>query len=196
MIKGYSGSLYGLNFRTKTFADTWEDATSFVNEYHDLGIPTTITDENATTLYYILYSRYANSYISSSDPNRFKYELFTIIWQYGPAWQKKLEIQKKLRELTDEQLLEGSRQIYNNANNPSNYPANFTDEELQYINNQNVTKNRKGKLEGYALLMSLLNDDVTETFIKKFKKLFLTVVFPEAPLYYINENLEGEEEDE
>lgn len=195
MIKGYSGSLYGKNFRTATFTQIWEDATSFVNEYHDLGIPTTISDENATTLYYILYSRYANSYISSSDTNRFKYDLFTIIWQYGPAWQKKLEIQKKLRELSDDQLLEGSRQIYNNANNPSNYPSNFTDDELQYINNQNVTKNRKGKLEGYALLLSLLEDDVTESFIKRFKKLFLTVVYPEAPLFYENDII-GEEEDE
>lgn len=193
MIKGYPQSLYGRNFRTKTFTQIWDNAEDFVNEYHDLGIPVTIDDESATTLYYILYSRYANEHIASSDPNRFKYELFTIIWQYGPNWVKKLDVQKKLRELSENELLEGSRQIYNNATNPSNYPANFAEDELQYINNQNVAKNRKGKLEGYALLLSLLEDDVTETFIKRFKKLFLTVVYPEAPLWYISEEIEDEE---
>ena len=87
-------------------------------------------------------------------------------------------------------MLEGSRQIYNNAANPSSEPGTFTDEELAYINNQNVTKNKKGKLEGYAVLVSLLEDDITSSFLKKFDSLFLTIVEPELPLWYINE---GEE---
>ena len=193
MIKGYPGSLYGQD-RTKTFTDYWDSAQDFVNEYHSIGIPTTIDDSYASTLYYLLYSRYANSHVASSDPTRFKYNLFSIVWQYGPNWQKKLEIQQNLRNLSDDQLLEGSRQIYNNASNPSNDPSNFTDNELQYINNQNVTKNRRGKLEGYAVLVSLLEDDVTESFLNRFKSLFKTVVMPELPLVYITDS-EGENED-
>lgn len=192
MIKGYSGSLYGQD-RTKTFSDTWESVDKFILDYKNIGIPATISEENASTLYYLLYSRFANSHIASSDPNRFKYNLFAIIWQYGPTWEKKLEIQSKLRGLNDNQILEGARQIYNNASNPSNNPENFTDNELQFINNQNVTKNRKGKLEGYALLMGLLEDDVTENFLRRFNKLFKLIVMPELPLLYESE---GEEEND
>lgn len=191
MIKRYPGSLYGQD-RTKTFSETWETAAKFIEDYNSIGIPTTIPSESATTLYYLLYARYANSHIASSDPNRFKYNLFGLIWQYGPNWQKKLELQKKLRELNDEQIMEGARQIYNNASNPSNDPSNFTDNELQFINNQNVTKNRRGKLEAYGLLINLLEDDVTENFLRRFKSLFKTIVMPEIPLLY---ETEGEEED-
>ena len=191
IIKGYSGSLYGQD-RTKTFSETWETAAKFIEDYNSIGIPATISSESATTLYYLLYARYANSHIASSDPNRFKYNLFGLIWQYGPNWEKKIEIQKKLRELDDEQIREGARQIYNKADNPSNDPAAFTDNELQFINNQNVIKNRKGTLEGYNILMSLLEDDVTENFLRRFKALFKTIVMPELPLLYA---IEGDEED-
>lgn len=191
MIKGYSGSLYGQD-RTKTFSETWDSADKFIEDYNSIGIPVTISTDSATTLYYLLYARYANSHIASSDPNRFKYNLFGLIWQYGPNWQKKIELQKKLRELSDEQIMEGARQIYNNASNPSNDPSNFTDNELQFINNQNVTKNRRGKLEAYGLLLNLLEDDVTENFLRRFKALFKIIVMPELPLLYA---IEGDEED-
>lgn len=186
MLKDYNGSLYG-NYRTQKFTDIYEDVNSFLNDYHDLGLPVTIDDSNASILYYLLYSRYGNSRIASSDPERFKYNLFSIVWQFGPNWVKKLEIQNKLRTMTDDQLLEGSRQIYNSALNPSVTPGTFSDEELKFINSQNVTKAKKGKLDGYAMLVTLLEDDVTEVFLTKFKKLFLTIVEPELPLWYISE---------
>ena len=192
MYKSYEGSLYG-NFRTKKFTDYYSSVSDFLNDYHNVGIPATIDDTNASTLYYLLYARYGNSRIASSDPTRFKYNLFSIIWQFGPNWVKKLDIQKTLRDLTETELLEGSRQIYNSAANPSINPSNFTDDEIQYINSQNVTKARKGKLDGYAVLMSLLEDDVTEELLSRFKKLFLTIVMPELPLWYESE---GEDEND
>ena len=187
MIKEYNGTLYG-NYRTEKFTDVYDNVNDFLNDYHDLGLPVTIDDTNASTLYYLLYARYGNSRVASSDPERFKYNLFSRIWQFGPNWVKKLEIQDKLRNMTDDQLLEGSKQIYNSALNPSVNPGTFSEEELKFINSQNVTKAKKGKLDGYAMLVSLLEDDVTEVFLTKFKKLFLTIVEPELPLWYVSEN--------
>lgn len=186
MIKDYCGTLYG-NYRQKTFAENYEDITAFMTDYKSIGIPQTISDQSITALYYLLYSRYGNSTIASSDTTRFKYQLFATIWQYGPAWEKRLDIQKKLRELTEDEILAGSKQIYNHAQNPSTDPDIDTDMELQYINDQNVTKNKKGKLEGYALLWQILVSDVTEQFLNQFKKLFLKVVQPELPLWYVTE---------
>lgn len=183
MIKGYEGSLYGA-YRTNTFADIYSDADSFKSDYNSIGLPVTVSTEDINTLYYLLYANYGNSHIASSDLNRFKYQLFSIIWQYAPNWSRQVEIQKRLRELKEVELLQGSRQIYNHANNPSVEPTTDTTEELEFINEQNVSKNKKGILEGYALLDSLLKKDVTQDFLNKFKKLFLTIVQPELPLLY------------
>lgn len=186
MYKGYSGSLYG-SYRQKRFTDVYERVEDFLADYKDCGIPTTISDNSAQTLFYLLYGSYGNDVVASSDINRFKYKLFSIIFQYAPNWEKQLEIQNKLRGLTEEDIRLGSRQIYNTAQNPSTEPSTDTTDELQYINNQNVTKNQRGVLEGYATLLSLLRTDVTQEFLNRFRKLFLTIVQPEEPLLYITE---------
>ena len=179
-------NLYG-NFRTRTFSEIWDNADDFVSDYENNGLPALISTENANTLYYLLYSKFGNSHIASSDEERFKYSLFRVVWEYGPAWQKKLELQAKLRGFSETELLEGSKQIYNSAQNPSSQPGTFSDEELKYINNQNVAKAKKGKLEAYSLLLDMLEDDVTEPFLRKFDKLFLTIVIPELPLWYVSD---------
>lgn len=186
MYKGYSGSLYG-SYRQKRFTDVYESVEDFLADYKDCGIPTTISDNSAQTLFYLLYGSYGNDIVASSDINRFKYKLFSIIFQYAPTWEKQLEIQNKLRGLTEDDIRLGSRQIYNTAQNPSTEPSTDTTDELQYINNQNVTKNQRGVLEGYATLLSLLRTDVTQEFLNRFRKLFLTIVQPEEPLLYITE---------
>ena len=191
MIKDYCGSLYG-NYRQLRFTDVYDDVTDFLADYKDVGIPTSISDQSATTLFYLLYSKYGNGVIASSDLTRFKYRLFATIFQYGPTWEKRLDIQEKLRNLSDAEIMAGSRQIYNKAQNPSTEPSTDTDDELTYINDQTVAKNRKGKLEAYALLNSLLVTDVTEEFLRRFEKLFLVIVEPEEPLYYITEDSEDE----
>ena len=186
MYKSYSGSLYG-SYRQKRFTDVYESVEAFLADYKDCGIPTTISDSSAQTLFYLLYGSYGNDVVASSDINRFKYKLFSIIFQYAPNWEKQLEIQNKLRGLTEDDIRLGSRQIYNTAQNPSTEPSTDTTDELQYINNQNVTKNQRGVLEGYATLLSLLRTDVTQEFLNRFRKLFLTIVQPEEPLLYITE---------
>lgn len=189
-IKNYDGTLYG-SYRTKKFGDVWSTFNDFVADYQTNGVPKTISidegesDEgNLINLYYLLYARYGNDVIASSDLQRFKMSLFAIIWQYGPNWAKNLEIQHKLRELTDAEITQGSVQIYNQADNPSTDPSTDTSEFLQYVKTQNTSINKKGKLEGYALLDSLLKRDVTQEFLNRFKPLFKTVVEPEELLLY------------
>lgn len=184
VIPAYNGSsLYG-NFRTRTFADIYTKIQTFKEDYANCGIPTTISDDNLTTLYYLLYARYGNSNIASSDETQFKYKVFSTIFMYGPAWQKRLDIQQKLVNLSDDEMVKGTTAIHNSALNPSTSPSTQTLEELNYINSQNTTKYKKSKIEGYATLYALIETDVTEEFIGKFKKLFITIVEPELPLWY------------
>lgn len=191
-----NNSLYG-NYRQVKFTDVWENVNSFLTEYQNNGIKTTISQQSAQTLYYLLYSRFGNSTIASSDTNRFKYDVWGTIFSYGPTWEKRLEIQEKLRGLSDDELFTGATQIFNHAYNPGTAPSTSTLDELTAINEQNTNKNKKDKLNAYAMLMSLLEIDVTQQFLDRFKKLFLTVVQPELPLWYatdvINDTIIGDE---
>lgn len=183
----WSNSLYG-NFRTRTFMEIFLNETNFATEYNNSGVPVTLTDDNLNTLFYLLYARYGNSHIASSDENQFKYKLFSLIFMYGPAWQKRLELQLAAAALNIQEVMnDGGSAIYNHAYNPSSLPTTQTTNELDYINDQNVTKYKKSKVDAIATINALVETDVTEEFIGKFKKLFLTIVEPELPLWYVSE---------
>lgn len=188
---GMFTDLYG-NYRNRKFTDIWGSVDEFLEAYNNNGIGTTISDDSATTLYYLLYAKYGNSTVASSDENQFIYKVMSTIFMYGPTWEKRLEIQKALREMDLEELRESAKAIYNHSFNPSTLPSTDTLDELTTINDQNVTKHKRSKTDAYALLISLLEKDVTKEFIDKFSKLFLVIVEPELPLWYVTE-LEGDE---
>lgn len=68
--------------------------------------------------------------------------------------------------------------------------------ELKYINQQNTTNYKKSLPEAYAILIELLNTDVTSRFLAQFAKLFLKVVSPEIPLWYVTDRRDPEVDDE
>lgn len=179
-------SVYG-NYRTRKFADIWPSADAFIQDYQASAIPQKLKVADATTLYYLLYARYGNSSIANSDENQFKYKIFSTIYIGGATWAKKQEIQDKLRAMTEDEILAGTKAIYNHAFNPQTAPTTNTVDELEYINEQNTTKYKKSKLDGYALLWAILNDGVTETFLREFRYHFLVVVEPQLPLWYVTD---------
>ena len=186
----YNGSsLYG-NYRTRTFTEIFESeeqgSSLFEREWKQAPFFVEL-EEGAVpikTVFYLLYANFGNSHIAASDENRFKYQLFSLIWQYGPVWNKEMKIQREIREADVEAFRTGTKNIVNNAQNPSSAPTTNTLEELLYINAQNVSKTERSLADGYALMLSLLKDDLTEKFLRHFDKLFLTIVQPERPLWY------------
>ena len=185
-LNNICSSLYG-NYRTRKFTDIYPDVTTFTNDYNNIGIPTTITSENISTLYYLLYAKYGNSHIANSDETQFKYKLFGTVFSYGPTWEKRLDMQNELRTMSDDDLIKGSKQIVNHSYNPSTAPSTATLEELTTINEQNTNNYKRSKLDAYAFLWDLLATDVTTEFINKFKSLFLIIVEPQLPLWYLTE---------
>ena len=177
-----------VEYNTLLFTDVWDEATKFVADYNASGIPTTISSNNAMTLYYLLYARYGNTPISAMDEYQWKTRVFSIIFQYGPTWEKKLEIQKAVRTLTINDLKKGATTIYNKALNPASAPSDQTLEEINYINEQNVSKVQKNDSQAYAEWMSLLEEDVTGYFLRKFDGCFKKIVRPEKTLEYVTED--------
>ena len=139
------------------------------------------------TIYLLLLDRYGNSPIANSDINQFAIKLFSTIYQYGPTWQVKKQIQYKLRNLKDSEIREGAKAIYNHAFNPDSEPNTNTLEELDYINDQNTTNYKKSKIEGSTALWEVLRDNIDSSFMDKFRKLFLQIARPTREIYYVTE---------
>ena len=112
------------------------------------------------------------------------------MWQYGPTWVKRNDIQGELRALTADQIRAGDFNIYNTALNPATAPSDNDKTELNYINQQNTSRRQKSVLGAYNELMLLLETDVTAEYIDRFKKLFMVVVDPANTFIYTTE---GEE---
>lgn len=172
---------------TLKFSEVFDNATKFLTEWkasalYEDGL---IKDENVTKTFYLIYAAKGNSAISNMDVNQWKYKIWSIIYQYGPTWQRKLEIQKSLRSLDEEQMTDGTKAINNLATNPQTEPSTNITEEINGVVQQTVNKFKKSRLEGYASLVDLLDDDVTKEFIDRFKPLFAIFVRTRPAAYVV-----------
>lgn len=179
---------------TKTFSEIYSTYESFFEDYKNLGVPTRLkNDEFLKTIYILLMGEYSSSSIMSLSEMQFRLRLFTLIMSYGPQYERELEMQDKLLNMTDEEIKVSAKAIHNTALNPSTAPTTDTLEELTMINQQNTTKHVRSLLDAYEYLETLLSPNLTKEFIKRFDHLFVRVLRTNQPLYYktyIEEDLE------
>lgn len=142
------------------------------------------TKGTMTTLYYLLWARYASSHIRSDYPQQWKMKLMMTVFEYGPTWSKRLEIQEKVRNMSDDEIQKGTIMTYNTAMNPDGAPTTETWETLKGINSQNKNLYQRGKLDSYAYIDQILKTDVTREFVEKFKKFFDIMASPGEKLEY------------
>ena len=166
--------------QTKTFNEIWANYTTFSTDFSTSPFNGIITANNLEILYYLLYAKFGNSFITNLDENQWKFKVFSTIWKYGPAWEKKLEIQANLKalELDSDTLLQGAKAIYNKALNPETDPSTAALTELTYINEQNTTNYKKSKMDALTQLWNLIATDVTESFLERFAPLFKRIWNP------------------
>ena len=193
MIYDANYTHYG-RFSNKRFLDVFPDAETFKKEYSYYQIlfnsPIKVEENQMGFIYYILYSKYGSEYIAMSNTTRFESKLFATLELAAPMLLKELDVQKNLLALSDEEIRAGSKAVYNHAFNPSGTPSTSTLQEIPYINDQNTTQYKKSPMEGYSILLSLLDDNLLENFLRKFKKLFLRVLAPTRARLYDVEELE------
>ena len=166
--------------QTKTFNEIWANYTTFSTDFNTSPFNGIITANNLEILYYLLYAKFGNSFITNLDENQWKFKVFSTIWKYGPAWEKKLEIQASLKELDikSEDFLKGARAIYNKALNPETEPSTSALTELNYINEQTTTNYKKSKMDALTQLWNLIATDVTDSFLERFAPLFKRIWNP------------------
>ena len=180
-------------YSTKTFCQVWTSFEDFKSDYDDLmplvsGGITPLKADNIKATFYLLYARYGNTPIVNYDETQWKMKIMAVIATYAPVWERKKAIQVSLRGLTEEELLRGAKQIYNHAYNPSTEPSTAQLEELTHINEQNVTNNKKSKVEAYSILWANLHVDATDEYLNKFKNCFSRFVGDQYPIIYVEED--------
>lgn len=188
-------------YSTVLFTDVWDDVDTFKADLAEspfAGCVSTSEPDNVSLVFYLLYARYGNNPIANFDTNQWKFKIFSVLFQYGPTWEKRLDIQDKLRNLSEDDIIKGSKSIFNHAFNPSTAPSTSSLDELSYINDQSTSNYKKSKMDAYMQLWELLDNDVTEDFIKKFRPCFKTFVSSERPLLYAtdidDDEIVGDEE--
>lgn len=172
-------------YDTKLFTDIYDRVDTFVADYNTINLGGLTDPTLVTKLFYLLYAKFGNSPIANLDENQFKYKLFSTVFMYGPAWEKRLGIQNEIRNLSADDLLQGAKAIHNHALNPENDPSTADLTELTYINEQNTTNYTKSKMDAYGQLWSLISTDVTADFLAKFNDCFKKFVRPANPLIYV-----------
>lgn len=185
-------------YNRKTFSQIFPDPESFIqcidSEFNEYA-KNALNETNKTALYWLLFARYGNNPITNNTVSQFKAKMVSIVFSKGPSWEKNLDIQSKIRSLSEDELRKGAVNIYNQALHPETSPGTGTTEELDYINQQNVNKHKRSAMDAYSFLMDLIKTDVTEVFIKAFSGLFSRFVGPMRVDIYEND-LPDEEEEE
>ena len=183
-------------YNTKLFNEIFPTAESFKESYDvfqaTAGLLNLLDDTDIALTWQLITAKYGNTPISSWSEDQFKLKCWQTMFQYGPTWVKKLDIQHTLRNLSYDDIMTGATAIYNTALNPDTVPSTQSTNELPYINEQHVSKRLKNIVQAYGELEMLLDTDVTEQYLSKFKKLFMYIVDPTCTYIYETED-EGDE---
>ena len=169
-----------------TFKDLFKDASVFKDAVKtDNLLEPEITDTVIVKFYYMMFAKFANSPISQSDSEAWLYNLIFTMNAYLPTYLKKEAMQKELRALDTDDIRIGFSSIYNHAFNPSTTPSTGEDEELPYVNEQNVNKTKKNVVDALSTLWEMLHTNLWEDLLRKFNKLFSKIVTPANNVVYI-----------
>lgn len=182
-------------YNTVTFCNVWDSASKFVQDCKEADISLKIKEASCFDLYYLLYAKYGNNPIANFDITQFKYKVFTTIFKFGGEWEKKLEIQDKLRSMSEDDIMKGNSGVYNHANNPSVAPSTGHTEELGYVDDQSVSKQKRGKIEAYEFLWTVLDSSITDDFLKKFEPCFAKFVDRNVEAVYCTDDEDSTDEE-
>lgn len=179
---------------TKLFCEIWDNAEAFRDDYANSGLYVSELSDSLFTIFYLLYARYGNSSIANLDEMQFKYKVFSVMFQYGPTWRKRLSVQASLRALSESDIKIGA-EVINDHSYAMGDNEILPGTDPTKIDQKSGTYYRKSKLEGYSQLLDLLETDVTGEFIDRFKSLFATFVYT-RPDVFITDIIEDEESED
>ena len=183
---------------TRKFYEIFPDVDTFLTEWNntyyktDLDSDSILPEKAVKLVYYTLCSKYYQSTTASVSEDLFKDRLFTLVYQHSPEYWKRIQIKNELLKLDLNETEISSKTINNLALNPNTEPTTSSDEEINYINQQNVSIIKQNKVRAYREYLDLIKMDYTDVFLNKFSNLFLKILVPQENAIFIT----GEEEED
>ena len=173
------------NSNQRTLLDIWPSLEAFKTDLDGTFSPLRpdVTDNTIATTLYLLIGRYGDSPILGyEDEGRWKLRFFTVYLSETPDWEVKTDIQKRVRNMSVDDIAKGDLNIYNSALNPNTLPSTDTLTELNYINSQNTSRRTMNVLDALLSKAEALDSSINDRYLNKFSKLFTKFVSME-PIY-------------
>lgn len=169
-------------YTTPTFREIYPSYNRFVYETQKIVFPS-YTDENGNVkkfnekIFNKLLFKYGGFPILT-DVKTFKERFIEYIASYTIPYLRQLEMQEKIYNIKMENAAEGNGTVQNVSNSPAVQGQFGTEtmQEMQFINNQVVYKNKRGIIESTQEIYSSIIASIHEQYLKKFLGLF--VKFP------------------
>lgn len=144
-----------------------------------------LDDDELEKVYKILLNNYCNCSIAYDTPNAFYRMFFLEIFNSAEDYIIKLNMVKKLRELTVDELVSEYETITNVANNDNAVVSEPLKHIVPYITTQSSSASKGNKANAILRGLSAYRDNQVKYFVDKFHYLFLTI-FGDYGIYYCN----------
>ena len=144
-----------------------------------------LDDDDLEKVYKILFNNYCNCSIAYDTPNAFYRMFFLEIFNSAEDYIIKLNMVKKLRELTVDELVSEYETITNVANNDNAVVSEPLKHIVPYITTQSSSASKGNKANAILRGLSAYRDNEVKYFVDKFQYLFITI-FGVYVIYYVN----------
>lgn len=172
--------------KTFVFKELIPSFDKFLELYDEYMIETLyLSNDELEKVYKILYNNYCNCSVAYDTPNAFYRLFFLEIFNSAEDYIIKLNMIRKLRELSVDDLVNEYETISNVANNDNEIVADPLHHIVPYITTQSSSCSKSNKANAILRGLSAYRDNQVKYFVDKFQYLFITI-FGDFGIYYCN----------
>ena len=136
----------------------------------------------AKYLYKIIYRKYGNSTVQFTTPDDFKFEFANRIEDNFYKYKKQIEIIQKLHNISDQDMLQVTQTLTNNANNP-NSTVEDPRQPLEFISAQAYSFVNNNKVQAYIQALSLMPTQLIDEILIQCRDLFKKIITEKLYIY-------------
>lgn len=169
---------------TLKFNEIYNDYTDFSNDSKIYLAENYISNDDLELLYVLFYNQFAEQSIKFLDPILWKRRFWTKLAFKAKTLLKKRDLMDKLRELTEDEMLDKGVSVVNQAMNPNTKPGEPF-QVLDFVTTQTSAKNLNPKIVALLQQYQSMDDGFWNQFFKEFDDDLFLQVFGGADCEYI-----------
>lgn len=169
-------------FKFKEIFPTYQIFGAYLIEYEINKLNTAEDILFAKYLYKIFYRKFGNSSVQFTTPEDFKFEFANRIEDNFYKYKKQIEIIQKLHNINDEDIIQITQTLTNNANNP-NSVVEDPKQPLEFISAQAYSFVNNNKVQAYIQALSVMPTQLIDSILIQCKDLFKRIITEKIYIY-------------